>query len=100
MILCLVHADVKEIYMHVYISYTYMTLQAEQQTNTVLFRGGEWKPTYTSMLVLYFSLVVDVGFCGQEVNGALAKGELFARDMTSTQEEQDLSNYLSGLEFE
>ena len=52
------------------------------------------------MLVLYFLLVVDVGFCGQEVNGALAKGELFARDMTSTQEEQDLSNYLSGLEFE
>ena len=36
----------------------------------------------------------------QEVNGALAKGELFARDVTSTQEKQDLSNYLSGLEFE
>ena len=41
-----------------------ITLQAEQQT--ILFRGGEWKPTYTVMLVLYFSLVVDAGYLCDE----------------------------------
>lgn len=40
-----------------------MTLQAKQQT--ILFRGGEWKPTYTLMLVPYFSLMVDVGLCDE-----------------------------------
>ena len=36
----------------------------------------------------------------QEVNRAFAKGELLARDVTSTQEKQNPSNNLFGLEFE